>query len=153
MRFVAGAFILAALCGSTRVIVPAAHGIGVQRGIVSSEWTSSVLFWTLTELSEVHLFVSTLGLALSLYHRKRNPKRFQLTSIAFATLLVGAIATAAYGAWLTVIFSASATFSQTAIAVFVYRCVSIASQLAAWILLFAALFSRRFDAAAGPSNS
>jgi disulfide bond formation protein DsbB len=100
------------------------------------------LFIGITKISGLSLFVSIVGLALSIYYRKLNPKKFRFTSIAFGLFLIGAIISGLLSAWIDIgSLQASASQSQTAMGYSAITCISSLFQIAAWVLLFIVIFS------------
>jgi hypothetical protein len=144
--FVIAVIIIALLCSSIPVIVPLLFGIGNQSGAISSETTrqflNSVLFIGITKVSGFSLFVSIVGLALSFFYRKSNPKKFRLTSIAFGLFLIGAIISGLLSAWVDIgSMQTGAAQSRTTMGYSAITCVSTLFQFVAWVLLFIVTFS------------
>ncbi len=147
-KFVIGIVILALPFGSIPAIVPLVFGIGVQSGAWSNQAIHSIVFLMLTRLSGLLLSVSIIGLALSLYLRKRNPKKFRLTSIAFAIILAGTILTAILSAWIDVNYvQAGVPASQTAMVYSSVTCISALVNVTSWIMLLIAIFSQKLNPA------
>ena len=154
--FVIAVIVIALLCSSVPFIVPLLFSMGNQSGAISPETTNqllnSVLFIGVTKISGLSLFVSIVGLALSIYYRKSNPKKFRFTSIAFGLFLIGAIISGLLSAWVDIgSMQAGAAQSQTAMGYSAITCISSLFQIAAWVLLFIVMFSPKDNESA--SNS
>jgi hypothetical protein len=144
--FVIGVVVIALLFSSVPVLVPFLFGMGNQSGAISPETThqllNSVLFIGITKISGLSLFVSIVGLALSIYFQRSNPKKFRLTSIAFGLFLIGVIISGFLSAWIDIgSVQAGAAQSQTAMGYSAITCISSLFQIAAWVLLFIVIFS------------
>ncbi len=154
--FVIAVIVIALLCSSVPVIVPLLFGMGNQSGAISPETThqllNSVLFIGITKISGLSLFVSVVGLALSIYYRKSNPKKFRFTSIAFGLFLIGAIISGLLSAWVDIgSMQAGAAQPQTAMGYSAITCISSLFQIAAWVLLFIVIFSPKANESAAHS--
>jgi len=151
--FVVVVVVIALLCSSVPVIVPLLFGMGNQSGAISPETTrqllNSVLFIGITKISGLSLFVSIVGLALSIYFRKAHPKKFRFTSIAFSLFLLGAIISGFLSSWLNIgSMQAGAAQSQNAMGYSAITCISSLFQIAAWVLLFVVIFSPKINESA-----
>jgi len=149
-KFVIGIVIFALLCSSIPVVAPLLFGIGNQSGAISpqarSQLLNSVFFIGVSKFSSLNLLISIIGLALSLYFRQSNRKKFRVTSIAFGLILVGTIITGFLSAWIDISsLQASAPQSQAAMGYTVTTCIASLVQIASWVLLLVVIFSQKYN--------
>ena len=148
--FVVAVVVIALLCSTIPIVVPILFGLGNQSGVISPARThqllNSVLFLSVTKISVVSLFVSLVGLALSIYFRKSNPKKFRLISIAFTLFLIGTIFSGLLSAWVDIgLMQAGTSSSQNVLRASVLTCISSLFQIASWVVLFVVIFSPKIN--------
>jgi len=146
IRIVVGIVIVALLFGSIPVFVPLVFGIGLQAGAWTNQAIHSAFFLFFTKLYGLGLIVSISGLGLSIYFRKRNPRKFRLTLISFVILLVGTTLSAVISAWVEINYvQAGIPAQQTAVAYSAVTCVSALTNISVWVMIFVATFSKKLN--------
>lgn len=151
-KIVIGIVLLALVCSSLPFMTLLVMGRGEQNARlwdqIPGQFDGLTIFTSMTlgKLVDGALLIPLIGLALSLYYRPRNRKKFQLTSVAFALLLIGTIFLAMLSSWLEINYNQQAVSAQQRAAGYsAVNCVSALVNLISWIILLYALFSSRFN--------
>ncbi|WKZ39395.1 MAG: hypothetical protein QY328_14110 [Anaerolineales bacterium] len=94
------------------------------------------------------LLIWIAGISLSVYFRKRNPKKFLLTLTAFLVFLLDTIANSVFSAWIITNFITSGEPSPQMTQMAVGFISTLGSTLA-WVVLFFAIFNPKFNSVEG----
>jgi len=157
-KFIVGSVLFALLFSSIPLIMLSATGNTQSDQLSGLSNDSRVfIFMMLGRLSysSGSLFVSVLGLALSLYYRQQNPGKFRLTLIFFSILLANTIAWPLISTWLDITYlQQGASLVQRAADYAIVNSISSIIYITSWIILWYSIFSRNFDLNnATPSHS
>jgi hypothetical protein len=113
---------------------------------MKNEFLTSLVISISTQIPTLLIWIA--GISLSVYFRKRNPKKYLLTSMAFLVFLLDTLANSVFSAWIMTNFIATGEPSpqMTEIAV---GFLSTFSLTIAWVVLFFAIFNPKFNSVEG----
>ncbi len=109
---------------------------------LGNEFVTSLAITIATKIYVLLIWI--IGISLSLYFHRRNPKKFFLTSGAFLIFLLNTITDSIFAAWITTNFVVTGKPSPQMIQIAAGFLSTISSTIA-WVILFFAIFSPKFN--------
>lgn len=118
---------------------------------MQSQFTTAFIYQFGQQLPSLILF--SIGIALSLYSRSKNPKKFLLTTISFSILLLISLANPIFSAWLITQYAEKdISVTQYAFRNELFSLMYIPFWLTAWIILFFAIFNQKCNLSEAATN-
>ena len=111
---------------------------------MQNQFITSFMFQLAPQLPGLILWI--VGIAISLYSRQKNPKKFLLTTISFSIFFLIALANPIFSAWMTTQYTKGGfSASQMNYGYQILGLVSTPFWLAAWVILFVAIFNQKYN--------